>query len=158
MNKSPEHELQKRCVTWFKYQYPHLFRLFFAVPNGGTRNKAEAGKLKAEGARRGVADLILLLPNYYFHSLNIEMKAGSQQSEEQKLYEIWCKSSRNKYIICKSFEQFQCEIKEYLETVDPNIMEDLKRVYNAQKESEIIKAREQYRKRIISRRKNHETK
>lgn len=54
------------------------------------------------------------------------MKAGSQQSEEQKLYKIWCKSSRNKYIICKSFELFQCEIKEYLETVDPNIMKDLK--------------------------------
>lgn len=29
MNKAPEHELQKHCVTWFKYRYPHLKALFF---------------------------------------------------------------------------------------------------------------------------------
>lgn len=158
MNKSPEHELQKRCVTWFRYQYPHLFRLFFAVPNGGSRNKAEAGKLKAEGARRGVADLILLIPNYYYNSLNIEMKAGSRQSEDQKLYEIWCKASGSRYIICTSFEQFQEEIKEYLNSTDTNIMEELKRLYKAAKETEIIKAKNEYRQLCDKKKKNHETK
>lgn len=34
--------------------------LFFAVPNGGWRNPVVAAKLKAEGVRSGVSDLIIL--------------------------------------------------------------------------------------------------
>lgn len=146
MNKAPEHELQKRCVTWFRYRYPHLNRLLFAVPNGGTRNKAEAGKFKAEGVKAGVADLILLLPNYYYHSLNIEMKAGSKQSEEQKLYELSCKASGNEYVICKEFVQFQAIIQEYLSSVDNNILLSLEKTEKAIEEARILRAKEQYRK------------
>lgn len=146
MNKAPEHELQKRCVTWFRYKYPHLNRLLFAVPNGGTRNKAEAGKFKAEGVKAGVADLILLLPNYYYHSLNIEMKAGSKQSEEQKLYELSCKASGNEYVICKEFVQFQAIIQEYLSSVDNNILLSLEKTEKAIEEARILRAKEQYRK------------
>ena len=51
MSKSPEHDLQTRCVIWFHYRFPHLKPLFFSVPNGGYRNKAEAARLKAEGAK-----------------------------------------------------------------------------------------------------------
>ena len=146
MNKSPEHDLQKRCVSWLRYQYPHLRRLFFAVPNGGTRNKAEAGKLKAEGTNPGVADLILLLPNYYYHSLNIEMKAGSRQSQEQKFYELACQQSGNKYVVCKSFEQFKDTVREYLSYVDDNIMRNLESAHKAIEEARIEKAKEEYRK------------
>lgn len=146
MNKAPEHELQKHCVTWFKYRYPHLKALFFSVPNGGVRNKAEAGKLKAEGTNRGVADLILLLPNYYFHSLNIEMKAGSSQSDEQKIYELYCNLSGSKYIICKSLEQFKQEISEYLSSVDKNVIQSLTDTYRAVEQAKIIKAKKEYQK------------
>lgn len=88
MSKSPEHDLQTRCVIWFHYRFPHLKPLFFSVPNGGYRNKAEAARLKAEGANAGVSDLILQLPAGKWSSLNIEMKAGSSQREEQKVYQI----------------------------------------------------------------------
>ena len=76
MSKSPEHDLQTRCVIWFHYRFPHLKPLFFSVPNGGYRKKAEAARLKAEGANAGVSDLILQLPAGKWSSLNIEMKAG----------------------------------------------------------------------------------
>lgn len=46
MSKSPEHDLQTRCVIWFHYRFPHLKPLFFSVPNGGYRKKAEAGVLR----------------------------------------------------------------------------------------------------------------
>lgn len=146
MNKAPEHELQKHCVTWFKYRYPHLKALFFSVPNGGVRNKAEAGKLKAEGTNRGVADLILLLPNYYFHSLNIEMKAGSSQSDYQKIYEQACRASGSNYVVCRSLDQFKDVIQEYLSSVDVNIISSLRTIYASVEEAKVQKAREHYRK------------
>ena len=40
-----------------KGKYPELAWLY-AVPNGGLRSKAVAGKLKAEGTRRGVPDYL----------------------------------------------------------------------------------------------------
>ena len=141
MNKAPEHELQKHCVTWFKYRYPHLKALFFSVPNGGVRNKAEAGKLKAEGTNRGVADLILLLPNYYFHSLNIEMKAGSSQSDYQKIYEQACRASGSNYVICRSLDQFKDVIQEYLSSVDVNIISSLRTLHAAVEEAKVQQAR-----------------
>ena len=57
-----EHNIQCACVRWFNYQWPEYRGLLFAVPNGGARSKATAGKLKAEGVVAGVADLILLVP------------------------------------------------------------------------------------------------
>ena len=106
MSKSPEHDLQTRCVIWFHYRFPHLKPLFFSVPNGGYRNKAEAARLKAEGANAGVSDLILQLPAGKWSSLNIEMKAGSSQREEQKVYQICVQASGGRYELCRSYEQF----------------------------------------------------
>lgn len=44
-----EHKIQCACVKWFAYAHPELKGLLFAVPNGGARSKATAGRLKAEG-------------------------------------------------------------------------------------------------------------
>ena len=40
----------------------HLLRLIFAIPNGGERDRAVAGRLKAEGVKSGVSDLFLPVP------------------------------------------------------------------------------------------------
>lgn len=42
---------------------PALERLF-AIPNGGYRDKITAGKLKAEGVKRGVPDIMLPVPMF----------------------------------------------------------------------------------------------
>lgn len=36
--------------------------LYFAVPNGGWRNRTVAAKLKAQGVRAGVPDMLVLFP------------------------------------------------------------------------------------------------
>ena len=111
-----EHNLQCACVKWFAYQHPELQGLLFAIPNGGARNKATAGKLKAEGVVAGVADLILLVPRNKYHGLCIEMKTEKgRQSPEQKGWMEMVEAKGYRYIIIRSLELFINSVEHYLE-------------------------------------------
>ena len=68
-------------------KYPAL-KLLFHIPNGGTRNKIEAGHLKAQGVKAGVLDLFLPVPCGRFHGLWIEMKAGKNTTSLAQEYWI----------------------------------------------------------------------
>jgi hypothetical protein len=68
-------------------------KCLFAIPNGGERNKAVAGKLKAEGVKAGAWDLILPVhkqrrshfngpSNVVWHGLIIEMKAPDRRNHK----------------------------------------------------------------------------
>lgn len=63
-----------------------LARLY-AIPNGGLRDKATAGKLKAEGVKRGVPDIFLPLIVGTWAGLYVELKrpetkkAGTRKAE-----------------------------------------------------------------------------
>jgi hypothetical protein len=76
-----EHQEQKVLVGWFRIQYPDY--LIFSVPNGGTRNKIEAKKLKDEGALAGVPDIVICTPD---KTIFVEMKKrkGGTVSKAQK--------------------------------------------------------------------------
>lgn len=73
-----EHMEQALLVQWFRRSYPNV--LIFAIPNGGARSKATAGKLKVEGVVAGIPDLFV--PEW---KLWIEMKRvkGGKLSPEQ---------------------------------------------------------------------------
>lgn len=110
-----ESQIQQACVRWFRLQYPHLKKLLIAVPNGGYRNAREAGIMKGEGVVPGVADLLLLVPMGGYACLGIEMKTEKgRQSPNQKEWESEFIKYRNKYVICKNFDQFYAEINNYL--------------------------------------------
>ncbi|MFI3322593.1 MAG: VRR-NUC domain-containing protein [Rikenellaceae bacterium] len=110
-----ESKLQQICVRWFRLQYPKLSGVFFAVPNGGYRNKIEGGILKAEGVLAGVSDLILLTPSSLYHGLCIEMKQGKgTQQESQKIFQSNIEANGYKYVICRNVEEFINEIRIYL--------------------------------------------
>lgn len=123
--REEEHQIQSACVRWFAYQHPELKGLLFAVPNGGARNKATAGKLKAEGVVAGVSDLILLVPQWFttwrgqqgclYAGLCIEMKtAKGRQSPDQKEWQSKVESYGYKYAVCHSLDEFINEIENYL--------------------------------------------
>ena len=115
MTHQEEHNLQCACVKWFAYQHPELQGLLFAVPNGSYRNKATAGKLKAEGVVPGVADLILLVPRNQYHGLCIEMKTEKgRQSPEQKAWQEKADANGYRYIIIRSLELFINSVENYL--------------------------------------------
>lgn len=110
-----ESELQQACVRWFNYQYPALAPLLFAVPNGGKRNVREAARLKAEGVRAGVTDLILLVPRNGFASLCIELKTDrGRLTDNQKRWQQSASGENNKVVVCRGIDEFIKEVKDYL--------------------------------------------
>ena len=61
----------------------------FHIPNGGTRRKSEAARLKAEGVRPGVPDLCIPVARGGYHSLYIEMKADGGKPTEEQVGWLW---------------------------------------------------------------------
>lgn len=83
-----EHKEQATLIRWWSLQ--HKFYglpewVLAAIPNGGHRHMITAVRLKAEGVRPGIPDLILLAPRHGFHCALIEMKSEKGvESEDQK--------------------------------------------------------------------------
>lgn len=99
------------------WKYPELEYLF-AIPNGGQRNRATAGKLKAEGVKPGVSDLFLPVPRGRFHGLWIEMKYGMNKPTAEQL--AWMDAMRRfgyRCEVCWSADEAWTVIEEYL--MDP---------------------------------------
>ena len=113
--RGAEHNLQTHCVRWFRYEYPELQKVFFAVPNGGHRHPKVAVAMKREGQLAGVSDLVLLVPRNHWHGLLVEMKTEKgRQSKEQKAFEQAVRSHGYAYHIARSFDQFRQIVIHYL--------------------------------------------
>ncbi len=70
-----EHHEQVQLVQYLELHHFWKTIAWYAVPNGGNRGKAEAGRFRAEGVRAGVPDLVFPFPNAGWHGLYLEMKA-----------------------------------------------------------------------------------
>jgi hypothetical protein len=51
-----------------------LADVMYAIPNGGKRNKREAGRFKAQGVKAGVSDIHLPIASKGYHGLWVELK------------------------------------------------------------------------------------
>lgn len=125
-----ESEMQQGCVSWFRYQYPSLARLLFAVPNGGGRNAIEAAIQKAEGVTPGVSDVLLLVARKGYHGLCIEFKRQwfemskgdnpklvlkkTYQEPEQKAWQRLVEEQGYKYAVIRNIGEFIDLINNYL--------------------------------------------
>lgn len=78
---------QITVIQWSQYNVNHFPELkwLYHCPNGGSRNKQEAVKLKQMGVKAGVSDLCLPYPKGEYCGLYIEMKYGdNRQQSTQK--------------------------------------------------------------------------
>lgn len=95
--KTTEHSHQVALMAWsslpmVREEFPEL-RWFHAIPNGGSRGdtdisrRIEGGKMKAEGVKTGVSDMMLPVKRGDWSGLYIELKrlpgAGVGPSQEQ---------------------------------------------------------------------------
>lgn len=90
-----EHEEQREFVRWFRQTHPSVRIL--AIPNGGARSPATAGRLKAEGVSPGVPDLFV--PAW---GLWVEMKRvkGGKVSTDQKDWHVYLAEVGYRVIVC----------------------------------------------------------
>lgn len=90
-------------------------KLLFAVPNGGSRHIREAQNLKLQGVKRGVSDVILLIPRNGYGSLCIEFKTeDGQQSDNQKEFQRQAEAAGNKYVVARSVMDAIQAVRDYL--------------------------------------------
>lgn len=115
--RQPEHHDQVALFRWAGYQAkarPEL-ALMFAIPNGGLRSKATAGKLKAEGVKAGVPDICLPVARGEYHALWIEMKAGrNKPTPPQVQWHMRLSQQGYRVAVCYSWEAARDVIEEYL--------------------------------------------
>ncbi|WP_110642486.1 VRR-NUC domain-containing protein [Salinicola sp. CPA57] len=76
-----EGQEQTRLMLWLRGEFNRgtavgpAHEHTYAVPNGGSRHGLEAAKMKAQGVRSGVSDLVIAIPRGGYHGLYLELKA-----------------------------------------------------------------------------------
>jgi len=113
-----EHAHQAALISWWAIAHK-AFGLpeyaLLAIPNGGMRSKAVAGKLKAEGVRAGICDMVLPVSRKGFHGLWLEMKFGTNKpTPEQLEFMRWQQEEGYKCVICYDWMDARAEIEGYL--------------------------------------------
>lgn len=115
--KQKESEEQTAIIEWaniMQHRVPEL-ALLYHVPNGGSRNVVEAKRLKAQGVKSGVPDLVLPVARGKYHGLYIELKTlRGRVSDTQKQ---WLDALRNQgyaAIVCRGADEAIAMIAKYL--------------------------------------------
>lgn len=85
---SIQHEAreQEALFRWADFAVgttPEL-KLLHHIPNGGSRNKAEAAHLKRQGVKAGVPDIFLPVARGGYHGLYIELKFGKNKTSKNQ--------------------------------------------------------------------------
>lgn len=70
-----EGQEQASLMLELALRFPVAAKLIYHVPNGGHRVKAVAAKLKAQGVKAGIPDLVLPMARGGYFGLYIEFKA-----------------------------------------------------------------------------------
>jgi hypothetical protein len=103
------------CWSALAAQNEPALKLLHAIPNGGSRHKVEAFRLKASGVRAGVPDVCLPVPRSHWHGLYLELKVGKNYpSPEQKEWLRLLGEQGYQTAVCYSFEAARNEIISYL--------------------------------------------
>jgi hypothetical protein len=105
MSINNEDQLTAACFRWHWDNYPDQRRLLLHVPNGGTRSKIEASKLKSMGVTPGVADFIYLATGKAIF-IELKFESGTQRSSQKKWQEL-VESLNYEYFLVTSFENFK---------------------------------------------------
>jgi len=115
--KRKESDEQTAIIEWaniMQHRVPEL-ALLYHVPNGGSRNVIEAKRLKAQGVKSGVPDLVLPVARGKYHGLYIELKTlRGRVSDTQKQ---WLEALRNQgyaAIVCRGADEAIAMIAKYL--------------------------------------------
>jgi hypothetical protein len=115
MSEHTEQTTLIRMCDWNARAHPDLSMLY-AVPNGSERHPAVAGKLKAEGVRRGVPDLCLPVARDGYHGLYVEMKTVTGRTRpDQRDWIERLQGQGYRAVVCRGWAAAWNEIANYLD-------------------------------------------
>lgn len=125
-----EHSLQTAFFAWLAiYKHPDM-KWVHAIPNGGERSAASAGRLKAEGVRKGVWDVFVPVRRQGYSGLYIEFKIPERVrhirgglSDEQVEFGKHALSQGYKMEVCYSWREAAAHVCDYL-GIERRHMED----------------------------------
>lgn len=113
LSGASEHDEQVRLFK-LAAQHPEL-ETMFAIPNGGHRSKATAGRLKAEGVKSGVPDIFLPVKCREYGGMFIEMKVGRNKPTENQRDYMFSLSAAGYYCTtCYGADEALAEILWYI--------------------------------------------
>lgn len=111
-------------AAWNERQYPEL-KWLHHIPNGGSRNKAEAVKLKQMGVKAGVSDLCLPYPKGIYCGLYIEMKFGDGKHQKTQKEFLTDMAAAGHYVAtCYTSEDAVNVLREYCELLSQQWMKE----------------------------------
>jgi hypothetical protein len=114
-----EHDEQVALMDycWANRQKHPELSLLFAIANAGAgAQRGQAGKMKAEGVKAGVPDMLLPVARNGYHGLFIEMKrTGGVLSPIQLAWIARLKQEGYMVRVCYGFEQARDVLVGYLE-------------------------------------------
>ena len=98
-----EHQLQAALCNYLDVALrPELD--YFAIPNGEHRHIRVAVKLKAQGVKRGIPDLAVLLPEGRIAWLEMKIKGGAL-SAHQKAFRDKAQSLGHAWAVAKTLDE-----------------------------------------------------
>lgn len=80
-----EHYDQVRVLWHFESTDMEIYKRLHATPNGGLRHDATAGKMKAEGQKKGYPDLTYDKPRGIYCGMRIELKHGKNTISAEQI-------------------------------------------------------------------------
>ena len=111
--KNEEALIQEAVINYLVAQYPKA--LYCASAGGVRTSMKQAVKMKRTGYVKGFPDLFIYEPKKEWHGLAIEMKtAKGVMSAHQKEWQNELMKRGYIAVTCKSFDQAQIIIDEYL--------------------------------------------
>lgn len=112
VNRISEDALHQQVWRWLQLALPREVRAFHPA-NGGLRDKAVAGKLKAMGVVKGVWDFVFIFPNAQVGM--IELKVGDNElTDEQAEWGEWLLQRGAVREVCRSLEEVETTVTRWL--------------------------------------------
>lgn len=114
-----EHAEQVALFEWMALaatRWPEL-RLAYAIPNGARRSARDGAKLKREGLKAGMPDVVLPVPRGGFAALYVELKRpddGGRLSPAQRLIHPLLRAAGNRVEVCRGWDAARLVIEDYL--------------------------------------------
>lgn len=108
--RRPEEVIHRAIADYLRAALRDADALWFHVPNGGGRSKAEAGILKALGTRAGIPDLLFVRPGGRLYAIEIKPPRAYPSEAQRDLFRI-LGALGVAHAVCRSVEDVEATLR-----------------------------------------------